>query len=346
MKNFIQYISLGFFCIIVFSCNNDFLSKVPEISSLTATSEIIVLPNGESKDYSVRVPTVGAAGFKVVEFPDWLNVYTKSGQFSDDVATINCAASVRNEFSGTGVYKSSIVLNIEGYGNILIPVSYVTEGNPAIEVESNLAFQYSVYYNNGNASLVIRNGGEGVLLWSFAEMSDWISVNNPGKIFDSTNNYTFMILPFEESVIDLSCSIESFVSPDAQGKIVIRSNDKNNGETTINVSCDLGDPILGCSNNRLDFGQTDVTRLLNIYNGQGNGLLTWKIDSCPEWLSVSEMDGFLPPLSLRTLLFTCDRSQLPDGELSHTIYLLTNDKNNPSYAITVTVDNSTWGTGE
>ena len=346
MKNFIQYISAGIFCIITFSCNNDFLSKVPEISSLTATSEIIVLPSGESKDYSVHVPTIGNANFSVAESPDWLNVRTVSGQFSGDVATLNCGASVRNEFSATGVYKSSIVLNIDGYGNILIPVSYVTEGNPAIETESNSAFQYNVYYNNGSASLAIKNRGEGVLLWSLTEKSDWISVDKPERFFDSRSNYMFMILPYEESVIDLSCSIESFVSPDTQGKIVIRSNDKNNSETTIDISCDLGNPILFCSNNRLDFGQTDLTRLLNIYNYQGSGLLRWKIDSCPEWLSVSEITGIVPPLSSRTLLFTCDRNRLPDGQVSHTIYLLTNDKSNPAYAITVTAYNNTWGTGE
>ena len=233
MKNFVQLISAGLFCVIALACNNDFLSKTPEeVSSLTTTSEILISPDWEAKDYSIHVPMAGDADFRVTKTPGWFKVQTSSGQFTNDMATIRCNALVNNDFSEIGIYASSMVLNIEGSGKIIVPVSYITEG----------------------------------------------------------------------------------------------------------------DPYLQCSANQLDFGQTDITRSLDISN-QGPGLLIWEIDSCPDWLSVSETGGIFPPYSSKTLLFTCDRSLFSNEQQSQTIYLRTNDKNNPLCAIEVAasndIDNST-----
>jgi hypothetical protein len=139
-------------------------------------------------------------------------------------------------------------------------------------------------------------------------------------------------------VIDLSCSPEALVSG-SQGVITIASNDKNNGQTTVNLTCDAGISAFQCYPTQLDFGQTEITLPLYISN-MGSGLMIWKIDSCPEWLTASATSGFFYPHSSNTLTFTCDRSLLPNNIQSQTIYFKTNDPENPSYAITVTVDNT------
>ena len=332
MKNLIQYTSVCFLCLITFACNKNFLSEVPSMSSLTTTSEIIISPEMGVKNYSVNIPA-GNANFTIIQVPNWLNIQSLSGQIADNVATITCSASTQGGFSATGIYKSSMVLDVEGYGKIMIPVSYITQGNPAITLDYNLALKYNPNYNNYNASLVIRNTGEGILLWSMAEKPDWISIP------DSLNNRTFMIPQNGQFVVDLSCNIESITSPDMQGQIVIASNDRNNSAPAVTVYFDKGAPVLQYDETPLDFGQTEVTQSLDISN-QGEGLLTWHFDSLPEWLSVSETSGFLTPYSSKTLVFTCDRSLMPNEQIYQAIFLISNDINNVPHPITIAIDNT------
>ena len=226
MKTLVHYISAALIFIIVNACNNDFLSKGPDLSSLSTTSEILISPDWETKEYTIHVSMAGNADFIITKTPDWLHVETISGKFTNDITTIRCKATVKNEFSETGIYQSSMVLEIAGSGKIIIPVSYIKEGTPSLQ----------------------------------------------------------------------------------------------------------------CSDNQLDFNQTDNTLSLNISN-QGHGLLIWEIDSCPEWLTVSETGGILSSNSSKNVVFTCDRSLLSNEKISHTIFLRTNDKDNQSYKITVTVDN-------
>jgi len=332
MKNLIQYISVSFLSIIAFACNNNFLSEVPKASSLTSTSEILISPEWEAKDYFINAP-VDNANFTIVQVPNWLNIQNLSGQFTDNVATINCSASVQSGFSATGIYKSSMVIDIDGYGILAIPVSYITQGNPAVATDNGLALKYNSNSNNYKASLVIRNTGEGILLWSMARKPDWISIP------ESLNNRTFMIPQNGQFVVDLSCRIESITSPDMQGQIVIASNDRNHSETAVNVYFDSGAPVLQYDDTPLDFGQTEVTQSLEISN-RGEGLLTWHFDSLPEWLSVSETSGFLTPYSSKTLVFTCDRGLMPNEQIYQAVYLISNDINNVPYPIAIAVDNT------
>jgi len=335
MKKFIQYISAGLFCVIAFACKNDFLTNVPNLPSISVASEIVVSPNWEARDYSIQVPTAGDAGFTIVKTPGWFHVPNLSGQFANGAATINCSASVNNAFSEVGIYKSSILLNIEGAGEIAIPVSYIVEGDPVIETESDLTLSCNYTYY-GSIPLVIKNNGQGILLWSMVEKPDWVSFTDSLSASYPPNSSSLAIPPNGAISLTLLYNIQSLApNADLTGRIRILSNDKNNGETVINVQCAVGDPVLQCSANQLDFGSTDVIRSLDISN-QGSGLLMWTLSGCPEWLSVSETRGTLSPYSSRTLVFTCDRSLLPAGQQSQTIYLETNDRNNPSYAITIT----------
>lgn len=236
MKNLIQYISVGLLGLITFACSNNFLSNTPDASALTATSEILISESLGTRDYSINVPTAGNANFSIVKKPDWLDVQNLSGQFSNNVAIINCSALNYSSYSEIGIYKSSMVLNVEGYGNTTVPVSYVVEGNPSIEIEDSLFFQSTTSdYNNFSASLAIRNTGAGILLWSIAEKPDWISISFPQGISDPANNYVFAIPQNGEFTVNLSCTAQSLDSQDMTGEITIKSNAKNNPSYTIAV---------------------------------------------------------------------------------------------------------------
>ena len=338
MKNPVKYILVGFLITIVFSCNNNFLNDGVDLSN-NADAGIYISPEWGTADYTIHVPMAGNAKFSIVKSPDWLQVNTPSGQFINDVATINCSASVCKDFSAVGIYNSVMILDINGKGKSLVPVSYITEGNPVIETERDIIMQYDYYGSYAHAFLNISNSGEGILLWGIAEKPEWITLALPGGT--TLPDQTRYPLPQGSSItLDLSYNNSSIPSSDLSGKIVITSNDKNNREKVINIRFNMGNPSLSCYYNQLNFGRTEVTQTMEFSN-QGYGLLTWKIESCPEWLSVSEASGALLPYSYKTLTFTCDRSLMPSGQQTQTIYLKTNDTNNPSYAITVTAINYT-----
>ena len=336
MKKHVHYIITSLLCIIAFSCTNDFLSEKSDVSSLSS-STILISPNFGEKDYPIYIPGAGNAQFNVLKTPDWLQVNPSSGNFNNNVASIHCAASDHVDFSDIGIYNDLMLLDITGVGKSLIPVSYIVEGNPVIETEKNLSASYTNYLW-GVVPFTVKNTGQGILLFSIVEKPDWVSFNESISYSDPPVYNVFMIAPNSEKDFYLSYNTESLSINDLTGKIVIASNDKNNSETVTNIQVDMGNPLLYCSDSQLNFGRTETTQQINFSN-QGDGLLTWKIESCPEWLSVSDTSGILSPISWQTLSFTCNRDLMPSGEQSQTIYLKTNDKNNTSYAITVTAVN-------
>ena len=323
-----------FIFLITFSCCNGFLREEPDIST-EADTEILISPRWEANDYDIYNPVAMNANFKVIKTPEWLHVHTMSGQFKNGVATINCSASVYSDFSETGIYRSFMVLYIEGTGNCIVSVSYINEGHPVIKAETSL----NVHYNHSPVSLVIRNDGNGILLCAVTEKPDWITIRTTEG--NELPDYSlFPVLP--NSAFQLSIWINPLSQPsaDLKGKIVLFSNADNQTETTIDIQYEMGNPVLFCNINQLDFGRTETTKSINLLN-QGNGLLFWKIDSLPEWLSISDTSGNIFPNGMTTVLFTCDRNQMPNGQHSHTIYLNSNDINNPSFKITVTAVNYT-----
>jgi len=341
MKSLIQYILAAALCVVVFSCSNHFLNEEPDFST-SAIGGVYLSPQWESTDYSVYVPNAGNAKFSVIKTPDWLQVNTSSGQFRDDYALINCSVSARNDFSAMGVYNDVLVLDMEGSGKCVVSVSYISEGNPAIQTDANLTLQYDYYSSNTRTSLSIGNAGDGLLLWQITEKPDWITIHLPSGTPLPDHTTPYPIPQYGGITLDVLYNRDSVPSTNMQGKIVIKSNDKNNSETAVTVIFNSGTPSLYCNFDHLDFGRTETTQTASFYN-QGNGLLRWRIDSIPEWLSVSTGSGVLSPYSQQDLTFTCNRGRIPmpNGQLSLTIYLITNDPNYPSYPITVTATNYT-----
>jgi hypothetical protein len=328
MKNLIQYTVTGLVLLAVVSCNNDFLKDTSENTSV-GESTVFISPQWEAQDYLVYCATVGNAEYTIIDAPAWLDIDSKSGRFSNDVAAIHCHANVNSEFSEVGIYLAQMTLSVENKGNYIIPVNYITEGNPVIETEKNI----KISYEPGNPSrLTVRNTGEGILLWEIKEYPKWMSINND---YLHSVNYPGTLLPQNaEGYTYFSFNPEASLPDDLTGKIVIVSNDKNNPETVIDVQCDLGDPSFRCYTDQLDFGRAETTLSLEISN-QASGLLIWKIEDCPEWLSVSEPNGFLSSYSWKTVQFTCDRTKMSAGVNTATIHIKTNDKKNPVYSFSV-----------
>ena len=146
MKIFVQKIFVSIVLLLAFSCGDDFLTDEP--SFFGEGSAIVVMPDMDAQDYPVYCQGAGNAKFTVSSAPAWLEVSSKSGRFIDEIAILNCKAKTNKDFYQYGIYHALITLSVEGKGKMAVPVMYVVEGNPVIEIESSITVSYENHYNN------------------------------------------------------------------------------------------------------------------------------------------------------------------------------------------------------
>ena len=318
------YFSVGLFCLISFSCSNQFLMEEAEETDILPV-ELLLSPTWDDVEYFLSIQGSGNASFTILNTPPWLHVHPSSGQFRNDTAFISCNVSYNKTFAETGVYMATMLWNIDGIGKKRIPITYINEGNPAMNTR--------LIQQNFTSKLEISNGDNGILLWAIVEKPDWMTISYEGAPLSENSMYALSM--GMQAWLDLQLKPDITDMDNLKGRIVIVSNDKNNREKVVDIQYDMGNPFFYCHTNRLDFGKIENTQSLYFTNS-GNGYLKWSIESCPEWLSVSESKGWMSPYTSKTLTFTCNRDLLPNGQHDHTIYMKTNDTSNPSYAITVT----------
>ena len=173
----------------------------------------------------------------------------------------------------------------------------------------------------GNASFTILN------------KPDWLRV-------ESMNGQ------FMNGIAELTCSAirnELFTEPkiyledmtievDGVGKGIVDVG-YNNG-----VPVQTFHPVFFCDrmewiDSSIDFGNTETIFPVVMAN-LGSGVLIWKVKECPEWITMKTQD-FLEPRHDKMTEIICNRSGLPEGEHEGVIIFSTNDKNQPTYTITV-----------
>ena len=333
MKNLIQNISVSIVLILAFSCSDDFIKDEPNV--FREINPIVISPDWQAQDYAILCDGVGNAKFTVVHAPAWLKISNRSGQFTNNVAMLNCKANTHKDFSEVGIYHSMITLSVEGKKNRAVPVMYINEGNPKIEIASRVTVSYD---NPNSASLLVKNTGEGILLWTVIQRPKWLLIyDDMYGTSDIIEDYSVFVLPANGTkYVKLSFNPSATYSENLSGKIVIQTNDKNKPAVEVDVQMNMGNPSLDTSwqSGIIDFGRTETIRNFSFAN-QGNGILSWKIEGCPGWLTVSETKGTLHSHHSTTLTFTCNRELLKSGVNEVTIYLRTNDKTKPSYPIIV-----------
>ncbi len=326
MNHFLKIIILLSSTITFFSCNDEFINDKLNISGVAA-SAIIISPEWDADDYQFKCDGVKNADFSIISKPDWLILDSNSGKFADSIATIHGSANPEPRFSKIGFYVDQMIVNASGK-QYAVPVYYITEGNPSVKVDR----VFEIASTNYNNVLQISNSGDGVLLWDIVSMPDWLTVN-----MGQFNPMSLILGKGAAASLPFTFNIHAAVQNNLKGPIVLKTNDKNNPLVEIAVSANLGSPELYISNIQIDFGSSETTKTTQIYN-QGSGILVWRFEGLPEWLSVSTASGIVMPYyTSNDLTFTCTRGNLHPGLNSATFYLKTNDSDESSVAVTVIV---------
>ena len=310
------------------SCSNDFLDENLTIVSLpVGVSDIYISPDWQSSNRIFKLPALKDADYEIVSKPSWLKVGSVSGHISDSIAFVECSAETNSAFSSVGVYMDFMTVKAEG-SNYKVPIAYITEGNPTVQVQSTVTLSYSTY---GYPSLQIQNTSLGILIWNIVSMPDWLAIDTArlefGGIYIYQNN---------SYNIPLKILAGENTSGSLTGTIVLSTNDKVHPNVSINVTTDLGSPQLSIYTNTINFASTESSKSLSFSN-YGSGLLVWEFEDIPDWLTITPSSGrYGPYTSYDNIVFNCDRTKLSAGQNTAIVNLKTNDSSKPSYSITVT----------
>ena len=304
--------------ILTYACKDDYLNHVDNAEPIE--SVIYVSPEWGADTYPIVIPEADNASFTLSEIPHWLKPESKTGQFVNGVAYITCSAVEDSEFSKIGIYNSTMKINVEGKGAYIMMVGYVNDGEPQIICPQSIDLS-----NSGQANMDIKPQNNGILIWQIVEHPEWITVSD--SIGIRRNNYY-------DKTVSINMNPENMPLTDVVGNIVIANNSINSPLCTVSVKYNAGNPSFSCYDDLLDFGRTENQKSISIRN-QGNGLLAWKVEECPEWINISPQNGILSYYYSEEIAFTCNRTELSNGNHTGTILLRSNDKNMPFFNITV-----------
>lgn len=325
MNHSFKIIIILAFAITFFSCNNEFIYERLDISGV-ATSAIIISPQWDANNYEFKCEGMVNADFTVTSKPEWLVLDSNDGKFQDSIATIHCSANQEPQFSNIGFYIDQMVVTTGGR-QYAVPVYYITEGNPTVQVNRTFDIA-STSYNN---QLRISNSGDGILIWDIVSLPEWLEINK------SQFNPTSLILKNGAAAsLSFTFNFKAAMQNNLKGTIILKTNDKNNPLVEIAVTANLGIPHVSLNNILINFGSSETTKTTRISNN-GSGILVWNFEGLPEWLSVSTATGTVNPYHSSDVTFTCNRLNIPPGLNSATLHLKTNDANEASVAVTVTI---------
>jgi len=309
------------------SCSKDFLNEnLTQVSLPVGLSNIYISPDWQSSNYLFKLSSVKEVDYEIESKPSWLNIDSVSGHLSDSIAVVQCHVTKNSAFNAVGIYMDFMTVTADEK-NYKVPVAYITEGNPTVQMPTTLALYYNTYFNS---NLPIQNTGEGILLWKISSMPDWLVLDTAQ--LESKGIY---ISPNTSYNIPLLFNFNKVYSGSLTGTIVLSTNDKEHPLVTINVTADLGTPQLSIYTNAIDFSFTETSKTLNFSN-YGDGRLLWEFKDIPEWLTISPSSGMYNPYSNGNIIFNCDRTKLSPGQNTAIVSLKTNDSSHPSYSITVT----------
>ena len=170
MKTVIQFFYLAFLVISIFSCNDDFLDKNNR-NTLSNNDTIYITNNQSTVDVDYPLTPITNKSYTVTLLPKWITFSSMHGQVLDGTATLSFSIDSQNSaISQMGVYNAIIILDVEDYGFISIPVTYINFGTPTLQCSTGTLNFESL----NSKTFTISNTSNGLLTWKITDIPDWL----------------------------------------------------------------------------------------------------------------------------------------------------------------------------
>lgn len=313
------------------ACSDEFLNEsIGEDEIGMGESAMYISPDWDAGDYTFSCPIAKTIKFSIIVVPSWLELESTEGNLyytppaTDDqpirsVGTLRAKANFNKAFEKVGIYLEYMTVKA-GSVYYKIPVFYVTEGNPSVEIDSVLEYSF---YSYEALTVEIANKGEGILFWDIISMPEWLKIDMNQVLSQSSvirRNGIFILPLVFNPEADMSGN-------QLEGVLVLRTNDKKHPEVTIQVIAEFGNPkvfLSGLTPTKIDL--TNVYQGASIYViNNGEGLLTWQFSNLPEWLTLSKSKGMIRSYNSEEVVFTTIQSKLNPGINKAVIKLYSND---------------------
>ena len=227
----------------------------------TTSRELVIIKNSGT----------GTLDWTLSDDQDWLVLSQIANSTTTESDSIYVSV-MRTGLTG-GEYIGNISIISNG-GDIDMPV-----GMKVIEVPSLTVTPASIDFGSTESilSATISNTGGDTLLWNLTVSEDWITVSPENG--NSTSETDF---------VNIIVNRDSLVPGNHIGFVAVNSN---GGDQNISISVIIElEPILDVTPQSLDFGKTELEKLLNITN-QGAGTLNWTVIDDQDWMTISPTTG-------------------------------------------------------
>jgi hypothetical protein len=175
---------------------------------------------------------------------------------------------------------------------------------------------------------------------------DWLQVESmTGQFQNGIAKLTCYVVRNEFFTKEFVYTATIPIDVDGVGRCFVNVGYVNRG-----VPIYTGEPSFSCiwyaswsqESELMDFRRDEAERYINIGN-QGSGYLIWEVIEYPEWISMVRGDDWngtdlmaaVLPNGVSTIITSCNCSGLSDGVHVGYIVFKTNDKDQPTYTITV-----------
>ncbi len=152
------------------SCSNKYLEE-NKADWYSVSDTLFLTNNNVTFIASVQIPVDKDYDFTVFIQPRWLSFESAYGSIQDGQVLLTFGLNPDYLSDWYQVYNGSIVLDVEDFGKISIPVRYTNYGKPVLEYSPHVIVFESAYPQ----TLTIRNIGQGLLVWEIVK-PDWLSM--------------------------------------------------------------------------------------------------------------------------------------------------------------------------
>lgn len=268
----------------LFSCTKDFL-ETEQKDSYMLLDTILMSDHVTSYAFEFSIPEAGNGAYSILIFPKWMHFGFMEGRFDHGLLTLNFNLSQEEELYQPGIYSGELVLNIEGFGILGIPVVFRKAGETYLQFSA-----WTLDFGEEDVkTLTLRNIGQGALTWSLNDLPGWLTASPVSGELSSG----------EEVVLAFLCDRTGLSEQDYTDHITIENN-ASGVSKTVEVRMQVNSIVMPLSGQVRDVVFCEYTDMLYLavsnpdrlvmYSAPEDSFLMLDLPASPVCLDVSE-DG-------------------------------------------------------